>query len=114
MTAAMHIKNLISSFGSSYFIVFKCVHMLAVVGVFVNVYFWFRLSNIIIPIKNENKDVINVMISLFTWVLFYFDSVPLEFVDDLNELFELHVEIFLNVVIPIGMQIAQGVIDYKI
>jgi hypothetical protein len=35
----MHIYSLISSFGSSYFTVFKWVHMLAVVDVFVKVLF---------------------------------------------------------------------------
>jgi hypothetical protein len=60
--------------------------MLAVVWVFVNIYLWFRLSNINIPIKNENNDVINIVISLFIWVLFDFDFITLKFVDDLDEL----------------------------
>jgi hypothetical protein len=72
------------------------------------------LSNINIPIKNENNDAINIVISLFIWVLFDFDFIALEFIDDLNELFELHVEVRLNVVIPRRVQIAQCVIDHKI
>jgi hypothetical protein len=72
------------------------------------------LSNINIPIKNENNDAINIVISLFIWVLFDFDFIALEFIDDLNELFELHVEVRLNVVIPRSMEIAQGIIDHKI
>jgi hypothetical protein len=46
--------------------------------------------------------------------LFDFDFIALEFIDDLNELFELHVEVRLNVVIPRSMEIAQGIIDHKI
>jgi hypothetical protein len=46
--------------------------------------------------------------------LFDFDFIALEFIDDLNELFELHVEVRLNVVIPRRVQIAQCVIDHKI
>lgn len=60
--------------------------MLADVGVFVNVYSWLKISNINIPIKNENNDPINIYISLLIWVLFDFDFITLEFVYDLNEL----------------------------
>ncbi len=82
----MHTYSFRSSLGSSYFIVFKRVHMLADVGVFVNVYSWLKISNINIPIKNENNDPINIYISLLIWVLFDFDFITLEFVYDLNEL----------------------------
>jgi hypothetical protein len=92
--------------------------MLACVWVFVNAYSWLKISNINIPIKNENNDVINVMISLFIWVLFDFDFIGLEFAYDLNELFILHVEVFLYksifMLTPCRMQIAQGIIDHKI
>jgi hypothetical protein len=54
------------------------------------------------------------VINLLIWVLFDFDFIALEFINNLNELFEVHVEIFLNVVVPSRMQIAQGVIDHKI
>jgi hypothetical protein len=54
------------------------------------------------------------VINLLIWVLFDFDFIALEFVNDLDELFELHVEVRLNVVIPCRMQVTQGVIDHKI
>ena len=57
---------------------------------------------------------INIVISLVIWVLFYFDFITLEFVDDLDELFKLHVEVRLNVVVPCRMQVAQCIIDHKI
>jgi hypothetical protein len=44
------------------------------------------VSNKNIPIKNENNDMINIVISLFIWVLSDFDFITLEFVDDLDEL----------------------------
>jgi hypothetical protein len=44
------------------------------------------VSNKNIPIKNENNDMINIVISLFIWVLFDFNFITLEFVDDLDEL----------------------------
>ncbi len=71
-------------------------------------------SIINIPIKNENNDPINIYISLLIWVLFDFDFVTLEFIYDLNELFILHVQVFMNVIVPCCHQIAQGVIDHKI
>lgn len=47
-------------------------------------------------------------------VLFDFDFFILKLVDYLEKLFEFHVEVLLDVFVPSRMQVAQGVIDYKI